>query len=79
MTCSTPVCGSADLGSAGDRFMEGLVNVQYGKRLKRRLQETAKHYTERAEQAGTREGQVIDGEVEQLWRLARLVLERPVR
>ncbi|KAF0290861.1 Ectopic P granules protein 5 [Amphibalanus amphitrite] len=61
-----------DLGSAGDRFMEGLVNVQYMKRLKRRLQETAEHYTTRAEEAGTREGHVIDGEVEQLQRLARL-------
>ena len=73
---SCSVCGSGDLGSAGDRFLEGLVNVQYGKRLKRRLQETAEHYTERADRAGTREGHVIDGEVEQLQRLARLVLER---
>ena len=49
------------------------MNVQYMKRLKRRIQETAEHYTARAEEAGTREGHVIDGEVDQLQRLARSV------
>ena len=49
------------------------MNVQYMKRLKRRLQETAEHYTQRAEQADSREGHVIDGEVEQLRRLVRSV------
>ncbi|XP_037089716.1 ectopic P granules protein 5 homolog [Pollicipes pollicipes] len=64
--------GGRDQGSVGDRFLEGMVNVQYQKRLKRRLQESAEHHRRCAEEAETRGGEVIDGEVAQRRHIAQM-------
>jgi hypothetical protein len=38
------VNSAPDMGGVGDKFFEGMLNLSFHKRLKKRLQDTTEHY-----------------------------------
>lgn len=47
--CRVPVCASADAGCVGGKFFEGIINLAFMKRLKKKLQETVDYYKEKSQ------------------------------